>query len=151
MTKPDSAQPIEGSIILTYGAMGIGQNAVRPLIGIDFRSAVMTDKQKEFILHNAPVRLVPGYEQAWGTDKLKIIVEEVPVEFEADFWKPYGHKVNKALCLKEWEKLKEIDQSEAAYGVNAYLRFLARNQWRNKADPITYLKRKMWKTDWDNA
>ncbi len=149
-TKPDSQAPITGSVVALYGEPGVCENALRPLINVDFKGAILTDRQKEFIIQRLPLRFDTGYKDAWGTDRLSIIIEEYPVEFEADFWKPYGNKVNKERCMKIWDKMKPNVRTEAVNGLSAYLRHLARLQWKNQANPQTYLTEKYWKTDWDN-
>ena len=142
------ATPFEGVVILIYGEAGMGPEAFPPLLDIDFRQALMKDDEKYRLLQLAPLRISPGYEQQWGTDKLQIVVQDYELDFEKDFFKPYGKPVNKARCLLLWQKLSAPKRALAVAGLAQYLWYLGQKQWREKADPESYLRKKMWETNW---
>jgi hypothetical protein len=138
----------EGSVGLVYGEDGIGADTYPPLLEVDFSGAVITDVQKDYLMNRIPARYGPGFEQAFTT-KLKVIMEEMEPDFEADFFKPYGKAINKARCEKEWNRMGVADRGLTVARLPAYLRYLARTGVA-KADPENYLKKKYYKNDYDN-
>lgn len=135
-----------GSIELAYGDNEIGG---RPLMSVAFVGTALTDGNVRGFLGMVPVRYGSTWAQDWGTDKLKFSVMESEVTFE-EFWNAYGNKVNPIRCKPVFAKLSTADKTMAIKCISAYNRYLARNTWRNKADPETWLKKKMWETGWDN-
>ncbi len=138
----------EGAVSLMYSEAGMGADALPGLLHVDFGQAVLNDTQKQWLMHQVPVRYGAGFEQNFGT-KLKVVVADMVLDFEADFWTPYGKKVNKERCLAEWKKLTKADQGLAVARLNAYLRYLSRTGIA-KADPENYFKKKYYKNDYDN-
>ena len=142
----------EGAVVVMYGEPGIGVDALPGLMGVELSGACLTDKQKEYLMNCIPLRYGPGYEGEWGvmTGRVQIVTEDYELEFERDFFEPYGKPVNKARCLKWWGNMNRAKWARAVAGIGPYKRFLGRNQWRTKADPETYLKKEMYLTNWDN-
>lgn len=142
-----------GAIELLYGEPGVGAEAEPALLVVDLRGAGISDLQKQYVVSCVPVRYGAGYEQNWGpmTGKVRISTGDVELDFEEDFWKPYNKKVNKDRCLKPWNKMGAAERSAVVSGLGAYLRYLSRSQYRTKADPENYFKKRMWLTDWDNV
>jgi hypothetical protein len=152
----------EGSVTVLYGEPGVGAEAWPPLLDVDLRDAVLNDKRKKFIVSRVPVRYGPArweqdggevvmvpWKEQWGPAPLVFTEMDVELDFEEDFWKPYGKKVNKDRCQKEWEKLTVPERAMAVTRLHAYLRYLSRTGIA-KADPENYLKKKYFKNDYDN-
>jgi len=152
----------EGSVTVLYGEAGVGADAYPPLLCVDLREAVLNDERKRFIVNRVPVRYGPAkwekeggevvmvpWKDIWGTDKLVFTEMDIELDFEADFWKPYGHKINKDRCLKEWKVMTVPERAMAVTRLHAYLRYLSR-KGTGKADPENYLKKKYYKNDYDN-
>lgn len=109
--------------------------------------AEMNREQHQWMLNNNP-----GLQQNI-TILAQIIqgrLEELPEDLSFDrFWVDYGKKINKARCIPLYNKLKDADKMLCLRGIRPYDRYLNRNPWRGKADPETYLKKRMFETDWD--
>jgi hypothetical protein len=147
----------EGAVNLTYGESGVGVETFPPLLHVDLSGAVLEDRQKVWLLRTIPPRYGPidvgggeliGFEQVFTT-KLKVIVEDAEVDFERDFWTPYGKKLNRERCLKVWLKMSKTDRILAVVRLSAYLRYLGRTAV-GKADPENYLAKKYYRNDYDN-
>ena len=123
-----------------------------PLLRVELDGAALTDTQKLYILNSVPVRYGPGYEQEWGamTGKVQITTDDYELDFEKNFFKPYGKPINKARCLKWWNNMSSVKRSLACARRPAYDRYLGRNQWMTKADPETYLKKEYYMNDYDS-
>lgn len=144
----------KGVAVLTYGEPGVGAEAQAPLLSIDLREASLDDNQKHYLVACVPVRYGPGYEQNWDvmTGKIKIVIEDCEVDFDADFWEPYGSKINRLRCEKMWKNMSKVERALAVKGVNSYNRHLKTVGWgKNKMNPQTFLRDRAWETDWDNV
>lgn len=151
VTSKDTTTGFAGAIELIYGAMLVG-TASRQLVMIDMRAATLNQKQLEWIMAHVPWYYGDGYVQAWTTDKLHIVESEVKMEFERDFWIPYGMKVHKEIVYTSyWEKMTEADRVICCVGMMAYLRHLSKYPWKSKMLPKSWFKNKGWLTDWDNV
>jgi hypothetical protein len=115
---------------------------------VDFGGAVINDQQKEYLMNRIPTRYGAGFEQAFPT-KLKVVAADVELDFDSDFWIPYGKPINRKRCEKEWEKLGQAKRGLAAARLGAYLRYLARTGI-GKADPENYFKKAYYNNDYDN-
>lgn len=86
--------------------------------------------------------------ELWDEDKIiaykgiNITIEKIDVTFD-DFWIKYGKKVDKQQAIKEWNKLKDFEQSEAYQGINPYNKFCEKDG-RSRKDPCRYLSNKCW-------
>ncbi len=149
VTAPDGQTGFSGSIELVYGMMATG-GAGRPLLRVDMSAAAINDRQREYILAKVPRYYGEGFEQQWGTDKLRFAEGDIEYDFDSDFWVPYDKKVNRIRCVKLWSKMSKADRAMAVIGLAAYFRYLVRTGYRAKKDPENYLKNRMWETDWDN-
>ena len=139
----------EGSVTLLYGEPGVGADAWPPLLAVEFGNAVLNDMQKAYLLKVSPVRYGAGFEQAFNSNKLRFHESDRELDWEEDFYKPYGKKVNPDRVLKEWKKLTKAYQSLAVFRRPAYDRYLVR-EGTGKADPENYLKKKLFLNDYDN-
>ena len=139
-----------GAFTLLYGDAGMGAEALPPLLDVDMRGVEMTDEQKKYLLAQVPARYGEGFEAEFGAGKLRFVFEDCEVGFD-EFWEAYSKKVNKDRCVKLWDKMSRLDRVLAVTGLAAYKRYLAKTNWRTKADPEKYLMKKYWLTDWDNV
>ena len=149
ITSKDTATGFTGAVELVYGELLVGR-AERPLLAMDLRGATLNEKQRCYLVANVPVYYGAGCEQAWGTDKLLITESELVLDFDTDFWEPYGHKVNRLRAEKEWNRLTKEQKALAVAALPAYQRYRARTGYRKPKDPENYLKQRMWETDWEN-
>lgn len=150
MIKIIATGSFKGAITLMYGEKGIGAEAEAPILIVDMSAAVLDDRQRAYILGNVPLRYGAGFEQ-WGGGKLTFVFEDFEPDFDKDFWTPYGHKLNRKRSLAWWGRASMVKRVKAVVRLNGYLRHLARNQWKNKANPETYLNDEYFETDWDNV
>jgi hypothetical protein len=132
----------EGEVELLYGTDMI-------LAVIDLQNAKLTEKQIKFMKSLAPIQFtdITEVKAAFQTDTLHIAEADYKVTFDM-FWDKYGIKRNRDRSEKLWNKMSEANKVKAYSGLNAYLRFLALNSWRNKAQPDTYLKDQYWLNEW---
>lgn len=137
-----------GEVTLIYGEPGVGADAWPALLSVEFNGATLNDHQKAYIKRMAPVRYDGNFLQAWGTDKLRFLESELEVDFEKDFWTPYGLKLNKDRALIQWDKLSQANKIQAVHSLKGYLWHLQQYQWKNKMLADRYLKEKQWKNDW---
>lgn len=136
-----SSENFSGQIGLAYAPDG-------QVLGIDFTGCELSQPQAEYFLRKVPaVYSKPAWDEAFSRASLKIVVEDIKVEF-ADFWEAYGVKHNKVRCETLWRKMNETEKTRAVHGITAYDRFLKANAWRTKAEPDTYLKGKYWDNEW---
>ena len=144
-----------GQVVAMYGEAGINEEAKPPLLFIDYREAVLADRQKQWLKDWTPLRYGERdghtFEQQFGTDKLRIVVVDEEVDCKRDFYDPYGKKVNWLRVEKEWKKLKVNERPLVPASLGKYDRHLLRNPWKSRADPETYLKKKMFLTNWDEV
>lgn len=142
-----------GTVVVVYGEAGMGAEMWPPLLSVDMSGAVLNDSQKEYMLQSVPIRYGAGYEQGWGalTGKVMIITEDFEPDFDKDFWIPYGNKLNRKRSVAWWTRASKVKRVKAVVKLQAYLRHLGRNQWKNKANPETYLNDEYFETDWDNT
>ncbi|SFB80733.1 hypothetical protein SAMN05421780_101566 [Flexibacter flexilis DSM 6793] len=76
-------------------------------------------------------------------------VIEVPHDLSFErFWDQYTKKVNKARCIKLFEKLSDADKLKAITTVTPYLEYCKRTGFRGVADPEKYLNAGYYETDW---
>lgn len=138
-----------GQVVATYG-VAEDMNAYPPLLMVDYREAVLTEKQKYKLQCLMPLTIQPGVEQAFGTTRINVTEQSAELDFENDFWEPYGLKHNKDRAIKEWKKLSAADQALAVFCLPAYLRHLQFSTYgRAKVGADKYLNKKYWLTKWD--
>lgn len=82
--------------------------------------------------------------------KVVLVESEYEVGFDM-FWSSYKKKINKDRCEAIWKTMSKSDQVKAYHGINDYDKFLKELEWRKKADPETYLKKKFFLNDWRDA
>jgi hypothetical protein len=141
----------EGAVVLLYGESGVGTDAWPPLLSVDLGQAVLKEHQKRIVLNRVPLHYGPGFEAEWGNAPLQFVCEDYEVDFERDFFVPYGKPVNKARCLKWWANMSVAKRQMAVMRMGGYDRHLARNLWKTRADPENWLKKEMYATDWDKV
>ena len=151
VTSKDTVTGFEGAVELVYGPMVTG-TTMRLLQMVDMRSAQLREDQMNWIMNKAPRIYGDGYVAAWNTPKLNIVESELVMDFERDFWVPYGMKVHKDVVYKQyWLKMTEPDRVLCCHGMMAYLRHLSKYPWKSKMLPKTWFKNMAWQTDWDNV
>lgn len=107
---------------------------------------------------NMPVSLVRGFKERipafineleMAFKGLRVTIVEVDFEINFDmWWEKYDKKINRKRCVPIWNKLNKSKQIKAYFGIEAYEKFLARINWRSKADPETYLRSEMFENEW---
>jgi hypothetical protein len=117
------------------------------LLLIDFMKAGLNDHQIEFFKKAVPVYFTENFLDSFPNSTLNVLEEGYTVSFEM-WWGRYNLKHNKARCLALWNKLSEADQVNAYFKLGQYERHLSLNQWKNKADPDTYLRQRYWESEW---
>lgn len=76
------------------------------------------------------------------------IEESLPAYTFDVFWDMYAKKQTKKQSCDFWKKMKEADRVKAIQGIRRYNNFLRLNPWRDKVDPIRYLKHRRYE-DYD--
>ena len=159
MTKILITGGFEGAVELIYGEQGtgMGREYYAPLLEVRFGNAVLEDKQKRYLMRCIPERYGPwvdgngveqGFEQAFPA-KVKLVTEDVELDFERDFWEPYNFKMHKERAIKEWGQLTTVELPLAVARIRPYLRWLSRTGIA-KAEAYNWLKKKYFKNDYDN-
>ncbi len=109
--------------------------------------ATMTGTQRDKILIKMPLT-IRGFEDLVALSK-SLKVEEVAEDITFDaFWAAYGHKVNRQRCIPLFDKLSTENRRKCIRSVAPYLKYLARTNFRSKADPETYLRKQMYLNEW---
>lgn len=117
------------------------------LLYISFTKCDVSEEQIEYFKSKLPAVFRENFMEAFGSSKLTVLEEGYTVNFE-EWWERYNLKHNKARCIALWNKLSEADQVNAMFKLSTYERHLALNQWKNKADPDTYLRQRYWESEW---
>lgn len=94
-------------------------------------------------IHADENKLVDGFGKATS-----IVATDVEITFDM-FWKAYQKKINRARCILLWDKMNTMQRAMAYTGIRAYNKYLAKEKWRGKADPETYLRNKYWENEYD--
>jgi hypothetical protein len=114
---------------------------------IDFMKCDLTEEQITFFKTKLPVFYTESFKDAFGTSRLDVVEHGYKVSFE-QWWDKYDLKRNRERCLKLWKNLSEADQVNAFFKLGMYERYLMLQQWRTKAEPDTYLRKRYWDNDW---
>lgn len=144
-----TSELFEGAIELTYADVGVGEEFYGALQKVDLTNARLSDKQRQFLVAKIPDRLYKDFTERWGSSTLKITYVAEKVDFERDFWTPYGKKEHKPRAMKQWERLSEVNKQRVVASLPAYDRYLNRNPWRNKILAHNYIFNKLYETNWD--
>ena len=152
MKKILATGKFSGAIVLKYGESGMGDDLWPPLLSVDFTGVALKDQYKVKFLSMLPMRYGAGFEQSWGVPPpMKFTDADVELDFDEDFYIPFGKKVHKKRCEERWNRMSKADKANAVRGMNAYVRYLGQNQWQNKMLPSRFLIERCWETDWDNV
>ncbi len=81
------------------------------------------------------------------SEKTTIVEADIAVSFDM-FWTAYRKKINRLRCEALWKKLDKTEQVQAFLGIKNYDKFLHKEDWRNKADPDTYLRNKYYQNEY---
>lgn len=81
------------------------------------------------------------------TNTMTVIEADFVVSFEM-FWSKYDKKINRKRCVDLWNKLSKPDQVAAWAGIEQYLKYLKKEEWRKKLDPENYLRNRCWENEW---
>lgn len=130
----------QGEVIIVYGDDN-------KLLLLDMQGATLSVNQIGYFKTRMPVLYDATFLQNFTDAPITFIESSYEVSFE-DFWKLYNKKVNKARCLAIWNKMTLAERVAAYMGLLRYNAFLAIETWRTKADPESFLKKKMWLNDW---
>lgn len=151
ITSKDVTTGFTGAVEVLYGPMLVGEGC-RVIEVVDFRGAQMSMHQVVYLMNRLPRTYGGDFLAALGTDKLNVVESSVEMDFERDFWLPFGMKVHKDVVYKQyWLKMTEPDRVLCCHGMMAYLRHLSKYPWKSKMLPKTWFKNKAWQTDWDNV
>jgi hypothetical protein len=134
-----TSQKFTGQVELVYNGRGL-------LNRVDLSAGELDEQQVHYL-----VRHIPALEGEIGNSfkhvPLTIVSEDYRITFE-DFWNRYDQKHNRKRAEALWNRLSKTDQVLAFNGLQAYTRHLHNNNWKNKADPDTYLRNKMWENNY---
>jgi hypothetical protein len=136
---------IGGSITISYDANG-------QLDLIDATTVSLTPGQFHYLLKRLPYNISTNAKEQFmdfiGTTQLSVtqIVQEVNFD---TFWEAYGKKVNRLRCEPLFAKLTAVDLFGIMDNIAQYHAYLKRTTYRAIADPETYLRKKMYKTNWN--
>jgi hypothetical protein len=134
-----TSQKFTGQVELVYNGRGL-------LNKVDFSSGELEEHQVHYL-----VRHIPANEGEMGNSfkavPLTIVSEDYRITFD-DFWVAYDQKHNRKRAEALWIKLSKSDQVIAYNGLKAYTKHLNVNPWKNKADPDTYLRNRMWENNY---
>ena len=132
---------IRDRIYIVYGADN-------KLLSVDFQAAELTMAQTLYMMNRIPVQYeAAAFVESLSGAKLEFVHSAFEVTFEM-FWLKYGKKVNKARCLTLWNRLSKPNRAKAYFGLTMYFAHLEQNPWKGKADPETYLTKKMYENDY---
>lgn len=136
-----TSKSYEGEVYIVYGADN-------KLLSVDFQAAVLSMAQTQWLMQRIPVQYeTNAFIAELAAAKLEFVHSAFEVTFEM-FWVKYGKKVNKARCLTLWNRMTKPNRAKAYFGLTPYLAHLAQNPWKGKADPETYLTKKMYENDY---
>ena len=74
--------------------------------------------------------------------------KEINIPFD-EFWKLYKKKIEKAKCIKKWNKLKNTDRELIIKHIPVYEKSLSDIKYLK--NPTTYLNGKMWLDDFEEV
>jgi hypothetical protein len=114
---------------------------------IDFMKCDLSEEQITFFKNRLPVFYSENFSEGFGKSQLTVMEEGYRVSFD-QWWTRYNVKRNRERCIKLWNKLSEADQVNAFFKLGLYERFLALENWRTKAEPDTYLRKRYWENEW---
>ena len=127
-----------GQAELLYNADGL-------LTKIDVTQTNMNDMM-ELFKKVVPVK-VADIENAFKASKATVVEADFEVTFEM-FWLKYNVKHNKKRCITLWNKLSKTKQVKAYHGIDAYDKYIRKNEWYNKQEPDTYLAKETFENEW---
>jgi len=84
--------------------------------------------------------------QAILKKNFEIHKQDPEVTFEA-FWEAYGLKTRKKETEGFWKKMSPGDRFKALAGIRQYNNHLRLHAWKNKVDPIRYLKHRRYEDE----
>lgn len=109
--------------------------------------ATMTAKQRDYALTKMPLT-IQGFEELKG-NSTTIKVEEVLQDLSFDaFWELYNNKINKKRCVPLYDKLNIEKRRLCIQSIPNYMVYLKKTNFRNQADPETYLRKEMYLNNW---
>lgn len=76
------------------------------------------------------------------------IEEALPSYTFEVFYNMYGNKTTKKQSADYWKKMKESDRIKAIQGIRKYNFHLQRHSWKQKKDPIRYLKHRTYEDEY---
>ena len=130
----------KGSAEILYREDGV-------LIKIDLAQTEMTQGMTEAFKKTVQSHL--NYiELAFKNTKATVVEADFEVTFEM-FWISYNKKINRKRCEPIWNKLSKPKQVKAYYGIKQYDKYLKIENWRQKADPETYLRNEMFDNEYN--
>lgn len=141
-----TSEKFKGEIFLSYNADGVVNI-------IDTSDTSFAAKRMKGLLATLPVTLGDDIKQTLGAfaKEKALNIVEIPPDVSFDrFWNTYGKKINRKRAEGLYKKLGDADRFLAITKVKDYDRYLAWQQWRSKADPDTYIRNRMFETDFKN-
>lgn len=128
------------------GNVIFGYDDDHELLSLYSNESEMNSQQRAWLLKNLPC----GIAQVSQLAKLiKGKLEEMPEDISFNsFWEAYKKKINKVRTEPLFNKLSDADKLTAIRRIRPYDDYLSRTNFRGKADPENYLKKRMFETDW---
>jgi hypothetical protein len=134
-----TSQKFTGQVELIYNGNGT-------LAKIDFTPGELDHHQVHYLVKHIPANEV-DMSTSFQNLPITIVSEDYRITFD-DFWNYYDQKHNRKRAEALWKKLSKTDQVIAYNGLKAYTKHLNANAWKNKADPDTYLRNRMWENNY---
>lgn len=117
------------------------------LMSLHLGNANLTIGQIKYLLKNTPL-IIDDLQTAFASSKAIIVESNFEVTFDM-FWNKYDLKRNKKPAEKIWVKMNTVDKVKAYHSINAYNKYLKRNDWCNRLYPDTYLRNEHYNNEWD--
>jgi hypothetical protein len=117
------------------------------LASVDLQETTMTLNQRQVLLSRLPLHV--DKLETLNDLPIHIIERDYEVSFE-QFWNAYGLKINKKRAADIWIKMSKTNRILAYHSINKYNRYLAKENWRKKADADTYLKQEYFNNEYSS-
>lgn len=129
------------------GAAEIYYNEQGALCKIDLMQANMVDEVAHHFKMAIPVTLSKLLSGTCFSADTVLVEAGYEVSFEM-FWDAYKKKIHPGRCRQVWDRLTKTERVQAYHHIAAYNKYLQKETWRSKADPITYLRAKYWENEY---
>lgn len=122
------------------------------LFSFELLEGKLLEKQVEWFFKTGNFPYYESEIKAWLKGKMRrhfeIEVGEPNLSFDA-FWELYGHKTRKSETKQYWDKkMNNAERVKAFMGLKKYNNHLQINDWKNKVDPIRFLKHRRYEDEY---